>query len=339
MKVFVAGAGGYLGIPLCHHLAKEGHHVVAFDRYFFGKRPPNTDGKVTTVTGDTRTVCPNDLVGCDAVVDLAGLSNDASCEIDEAYTRDININGAINLAETALQCGIERYVYSSSASVYGHGEKDNLTEDGPVNPLTLYARSKLVVEEYLRQSISNKFSPVILRNATVFGYAPRMRFDLVTNAMTARALLEGGIYVMGGGVQWRPLIHVEDVVKAIIWALTHALDKHVSGETFNVGCQANQMRVRTLAGKVANTFNGVKIHMIPDDTDRRSYHLSFEKMKRVRPSARYLPVENGVWEVRNAITQGHTSFTDPTTMTLGWYKSMLEWNQRLEQLKIDGKLL
>jgi nucleoside-diphosphate-sugar epimerase len=335
VRIFVAGAGGYLGIPLCLELAKEGHQVIAFDRYFFGRKPMG--GSIAVETGDIRNVRPIDIRGFQAVIDLAGLSNDASCEIDVAYTEQINERGAINLIEVAREAGVRRYVYSSSASVYGHGEKDNLTEHDPVNPLTEYARSKVLVEDYLRNSACAEFSPVILRNATVFGLAPRMRFDLAINAMTARALLEGSIYVMGGGNQFRPFIHVEDAIKALVWAVNNAPD--VAGETFNVGCQGNQMSIRTVAGRVASAFPGVKIHMIPDNVDERSYHLSFEKMKKVRPDVHFLTIEHGVWEVKNALTAGKISFSDPSTMTVQWYKSILEWNQRLEEFKRGGPVL
>jgi nucleoside-diphosphate-sugar epimerase len=337
MRVFVAGAGGYLGIPLCHKLAAIGHEVIAFDRYFFGKKPHGD--RITVVTGDIRLVTKRDIAGCDAVIDLAGLSNDASCEIDPANTKNINVDGALHLIQTANRASVSRYVYSSSASVYGHGEKDNLTEDGPVNPLTEYAESKLTVEKFLR-SFQENFTTmhrVILRNATVFGLAPRMRFDLAINAMVARALLEGSIYVMGGGSQFRPFIHVDDAVGALIWAMEEA--PRLSGETFNVGCQGNQMSIRAVAGRIANTFHGVKIHMIPDNPDERSYHLSFDKMKKVRPNARFITIESGAWEVRNALVNGKISFTDSTTMTVQWYKSIIEWNQRLEELKCGGPVL
>lgn len=338
MRVFISGAGGYLGIPLCQQLAREGHHVIAFDRYFFGKRPEGDN--IDVEVGDTRLIGFDDLRGVDAVVDLAGLSNDASCDIDVSHTKAINVDGAINLVDAALKADIKVYVYSSSASVYGHGEKPDLTEKDVLRPLTEYARSKMVVENYIRQIRSKRyFSPVILRNATVFGLSPRMRFDLAVNAMTARALLEGSIYCMGGGNQWRPFVHVDDVVSTIIWSIGNALDPKLDGQTFNVGCQGNQMTIRTLAGKVGYTFPGVKIHMIPDDPDIRSYHLSFDKLRKARPGQTFRTIEDGVWEIRGALTQGKISFTDPTTHTLNWYRSLLDWDKRLSELKLDGLLL
>ena len=339
MRVFVAGCG-YIGIPLCHQLAREGHDVIAFDRFFFGKKPDNIDRRIQIAVGDTRTVTADALRGCDAVVDLAGLSNDAACEIDPRHTREINVEGARNLINAAIKANVPRYVYSSSASVYGHGSKNYLTEKDALNPITDYAKSKIAVEAYLQDCRHlHAMNFVILRNATVFGLAPRMRFDLAVNVMTARALLEGSIYVMGGGDQWRPLIHVEDVVRTIIWAINHAHETGVSGETFNVGCDSNQMKVRALAGRIAATFPGVKIHMIPDGPDNRSYHLSFDKLRKVRPTARYIPVENGVWEIRNALNAGQISFSDPTTMTVNWYKQIMEWDKRLNELRIGDLLL
>jgi nucleoside-diphosphate-sugar epimerase len=337
MRVFVAGAGGYIGIPLCHQLAKEGHDVIAFDRYFFGKRPEQKG--ITVVVGDTRLVGADDLCGVDAVIDLAGLSNDASCELDQGYTLSINTGGAHNLVDAAVESGVKRYIYSSSASVYGNGHKTGLTEKDNLYPLTSYAESKVVAEDYLRAHSDSSFHTVILRNATVFGLSPRMRFDLAVNAMTARALLDGSIYVMGGGDQWRPLVHIDDVVATTIWMMNNAHDSRVSGETFNVGCGGNQLRIRTLAGRVSNVFHGVKIHMIPEDPDARSYHLSFDKLKKVRPDARFRSIEDGVWEVRAALTNGEISFTDPKTWTVKWYTQLIEWDKRLAELKLDGLLL
>jgi len=339
MRTFIAGAGGFLGIPLCNLLTKEfGHEVIAFDRYFFGRKPTKGEYKLTVVTGDIRDVSAEDLASCDAVVDLAGLSNDASCEIDKSYTQNINVDGALHLIRQANHAGVNRYIYSSSASVYGAGEKLNLTESDAVNPLTAYAESKLVVEKFLNSNRYIKY-PVILRNATVFGYAPRMRFDLVVNAMVARAMLQGEIHCRGGGEQWRPLIHIDDAIRAIAWAIENAHNGNVSGETFNVGCQSNQMKIKTLASRVSMAFPNAKVQRILDDPDQRSYHLSFEKLKKVRPQARFLQVENGIWDVRNALRSGAVSFDDPTTMTVSWYKSLLEWSERIDGLRRNGSIL
>lgn len=338
MRIFVAGAGGYIGIPLCELLAKNGHDVIAFDRYFFGKTPDRCNGRVITSIGDTRDVAAIDLKGCDAVIDLAGLSNDASCEIDTVHTKNINVDGALNLIQRAMEAHVPHYVYSSSASVYGHGEKHNLTEECPIHPLTEYACSKRWVEQFLEDECGQWLKYVILRNATVFGYAPRMRFDLAVNVMTARAHTEGSIYVMGGGDQWRPFVHVGDVARVLAWAAQEAGRDEIAGQTFNVGIETNQMTVRALANRVAMIYPGVKIHMIPDDADNRTYHLSFSKLRKVNKMV-WNSVDNGIWEVRQALQNGQTAFDDPATKTVNWYKSMLEWNARIETMKCNGRLL
>ena len=336
MRIFCAGAGGYVGMVLCKQLVNLGHEVTAFDRYFFGKTP---DGCLVA-RGDIRKPPPKIMMdGYDAVVDLAGLSNDASCEIDEEYTAAINQTGGLSLAIAAKDAGIRRYVYASSASVYGHGDQLSLTEASPLNPLTAYSRSKVVMEDHLgRMGITNGFEPVILRNATVFGVSPRMRFDLAVNVMTMRAWRDKVIYVMGGGQQWRPFIHVEDVARAIIWALTTRKEV-VAGQTFNVGSDDNQCTVEHLATMVAAYFPDAKIHRIPDNTDERSYHLSFDKFFKASDLRRFKTTDHGITEIIRGLNNGSIDPNDPRAITLNWYKSMLEWKDRLDLLGAGGPIL
>ncbi len=320
---------------LCKQLVKEGHDVTAFDRYFFGHRP---DG-CNIIVGDIRTIQPETLKGHDAVVDLAGLSNDATCEIDSEFTNQINALGGFNLAAAAKGAGIGRYVYASSASVYGHGDHLGIREPDPLHPLTAYAISKMMVEKHLRiMAEPGKFEPVILRNATVFGVSPRMRFDLAVNVMTMRAWRDKVIYVMGGGQQWRPFIHVQDVARAIIWALT-APKETVAGQTFNVGSDQNQLQVHQLATMVTRYFSDVKVHRIPDDTDQRSYHLSFDKYSKAAGPKMFKTIDQGITEILQGLNNGSLDPSDPRTVTLNWYKSMLEWKDRLDTLGSGGPIL
>src|SRR5438309_10930893 len=236
-KVLVAGAGGYIGVPLCKKLLERGHSLIALDRFFFGK--DRVDGialsdRATVIAEDIRDFDPEILSGVEIVVDLAGLSNDASAEIDPELTRSINCGGGMRLARLAKEAGVRRYVYSSSASVYGHGVRERLTENDECRPQSLYAGSKLRVEEALEKLAGPEFETVIFRNSTVFGLAPRMRFDLAVNIMTLRAWKERVVYVMGGGKQWRPFIHIDDVVRVLVQGLEAPADI-VSGEIFNVG--------------------------------------------------------------------------------------------------------
>lgn len=335
MKILVAGAGGYIGIPLCERLAKEDHEVIALDRYFFGKEPSNC----RIWKDDIRSVAAHDIkdTGVEAVVDLAGLSNDASCEINARYTRQINEVGGKNLFDCAVQAGVRRYVYSSSASVYGAGIHKELKEHDETAPLTAYARSKLAVERHFIAS-RHDIEAVILRNSTVFGLAPRMRFDLAVNGMARRALKDKSIYVMGGGDQWRPFIHVRDVVDAFVWAL-NAPACDVAGHIYNIGFDSQQMTIETLAGMVSQCVPGAWVHWIPDDPDNRSYHLSFEKYHKVRPGLKPIGVLYGITEIVDAIRSGKIDVDDPTSMTVAWYRNMLEWDERLSKMKLNGVLL
>lgn len=356
MKILVAGAGGYIGIPLVTALMNRGHSVTALDRYFFGVIPPSP---ATIVRGDIRTIyngklhkLPGGYEGdditvsienmvdfsmFDAVIDLAGLSNDASAEIDPALTQSINVDGGKRLARIAKDAGVKRYVYSSSASIYGHGERAGLAEHDAANPLTDYAKSKRTVENYLKEITDKNFKPTILRNATVFGVAPRMRFDLAVNIMTYRAMKENLVYLMGGGDQWRPFISVADVVK-VMCAAVEAPAEQVAGQTFNVGSDELNMKIGDLAKLVARRFPFAKVHNVPDGPDLRSYSLSFGKLRTwyTEPMA---SVESGIAEVEVAINDGTVDGADPRTVTLGWYKALMNWEKTLNDIRLDGKIL
>jgi nucleoside-diphosphate-sugar epimerase len=341
MRILVTGAGGYIGVPLCARLLKDGHSVVALDRYFFGI------DKIASLRGhkgfevlkdDLRTFDLHVLKDCDVVIDLAGLSNDATAEIDPRLTTDINCNGSLRLARASKEQGVKRYLYSSSASVYGHGEKPGLTETDELRPQTEYARSKVAVEKGLTALADPKFCVTMLRNATVYGLAPRMRFDLVVNIMTMRAWRERVIYVMGGGQQWRPLVHVNDVVEAFSLALKAPAEK-VAGQVFNVGSDDQNYQVHQLARCVVDVIPNVTIHRIPDDADKRTYNLSFAKIKDVlgfKPARR---AHEGVVEIKQALERGEVLADDPTCFTLQWYRAIIDWSARVKDLTCRGSVL
>jgi nucleoside-diphosphate-sugar epimerase len=332
-RVIVFGAGGYLGIPLVEELISRKHDVWAVDRWFFGKKP---DGVVNTIHSDIRTCDPRLMPEMDAVIDLAGLSNDASADIDTALTTAINFGGAMQFARRAKEAGTKKYIYSSSCSVYGSGEHPGLVETNDCKPLTAYARSKVGVEEGLRSIASPDFDPIILRNATVFGVAPRMRFDLAVNIMTLRAWRDNLIYCMGGGQQMRPFIHVMDVVRAFVLALER---KEYTNDTFNVGGDDMNMSIDGLAKTVKSVFPTAAIHHIPDDIDRRSYHVSFAKIKEAFQFKPHHSILNGICEVRKALIDGTISGDDETAYTVSWYKKLIEWDKRLADIRLDGRIL
>lgn len=339
--VLVTGAGGYVGIPLCEALLERGYRVIGLDRYFFGRDKTAEISKhenFEPLVEDLRFVDAGVLRDVDAVIDLAGLSNDASAAIDPKLTTQINRDGAVRLARAAKEAGIRRYVYSSSASVYGAGAKPDLAEDDECRPLTEYARSKVAVEEELGTLRGEDFEPVIFRNATVFGLAPRMRFDLAINIMTLRAWKERVIYIMGGGDQWRPFVHVRDVVAALLLGLESPAER-VAGEIFNVGSPDMNYQIKRLAQFIVDVIPNVTIHNIPDDEDKRTYNLNFDKIKRVLGYEPRVRVHEGIVEIKQALERGVVDGDDPTCYTLGWYTSLIEWEKRLKELSYKGIIL
>jgi nucleoside-diphosphate-sugar epimerase len=249
-KVMVTGAGGYIGTQLVRDLVKAGHEVTAVDRFFFGKEPLSEfigNNKVTIKQKDIRDLDQNDFKGHDAVCDLACLSNDPAGEIDPQLTYQINRDGRIHVAKTAKQAGVPKYIISSSCSVYGKGEEPQLSETSKTNPISVYAKSTLEAEQQNLSIADNNFSVTSLRNATVFGLSTRMRFDLVVNLMTLTAFQKGRIIVMGGGLQWRPLVHLSDVSKAFIIVIG---EKKSNNKSRNI-----QYRTRQLPNKESSLFS------------------------------------------------------------------------------------
>jgi nucleoside-diphosphate-sugar epimerase len=340
-KVLVSGAGGYIGIPLCAKLIERGHSVIAMDRYFFGKDRINgfaANPLAAIIVDDIRDFDPKILIGIDAVIDLAGLSNDASAEINSELTRSINFEGGTRLARLAKEAGVRRYVYSSSASVYGHGAHERLTENDECRPLTQYAESKLQIEKLLASLSDRTFETVIFRNSTVFGLSPRMRFDLAINIMTLRAWKERVIYVMGGGDQWRPFVHISDVVRALIHGIEDDRDR-VAGQIFNVGGDDMNYQIRQLAQFVRDVVSNTTVHLIPDDPDKRSYNVSFAKIRERLGFEPAVRVHEGIVEIKQALEKGTLSGDDPTFFTLQWYRSLLEWEGRVRELSLRGRIL
>jgi len=196
-------------------------------------------------------------------------------------------------------------------------------------PLTAYARSKREIEQHLAEC--DGMEKVIFRNATVFGVAPRMRFDLAINGMVMRAVTDGLIYVMGGGNQWRPFIHIDDVVSAFIRAVTD-----LPAGTYNVGYDRQNLQIGDLA-KMVQTLTGAKIHRIPDQEDRRSYHVSFAKVSQYL-SPVPVGVSTGIMEVLNALKAGAIAADDPTAWTVRWYKNLMKCEELIDSIRLDGRV-
>jgi nucleoside-diphosphate-sugar epimerase len=341
MAVLVAGAGGYIGVPLIEALLARGHQVVALDRYFFGKEKLGNVVKhpnLRILTDDIREFDPALLEGVDAVIDLAGLSNDLSAEIDPNVTESINYEGGKRLARLAKQAGVKRYVYVSSASVYGHGGGLALSEESECRPLTLYAKYKYGMESHLNKLGAPDFEVVIFRLGTVFGLAPRMRFDLVVNIMAMRAWKDRKIQVNGNGEQWRPFVHVKDVVEALLLGLERP-SKDVAGEIFNVGSSQMNYQISGIARLVADAFPRTKVQRIPGNADARNYNVSFAKIEKRLNFKATRPIDVGIAEIQQALEKKVISAEDPTCYTLQWYRTLIDWDLRIKQVAMYGRVI
>ncbi len=340
-QILVTGAGGYVGIPLCETLLDKGYKVVALDRFFFGLdklKDITSNENIKILKNDIRYVELDFLKDIDAVIDLAGLSNDATGEINPKLTKDINYKGAARIANASKKHRVNRYIYSSSASVYGAGQKQALVETDELNPITEYAKSKVAMEQELKKLQSDQFETVLLRNSTIYGLSKRMRFDLAINIMTMRAWKNRNIYIMGGGNQWRPFVHIKDVIKAFIYCLEAPSEK-VSGEIFNVGSNEQNYQIKQLAQFVYDVIPNVEIHKIPEGPDRRNYNLNFNKINKQLDYQASVKVHEGIVEIKQSLEKGILDPEDLTCFTLQWYKSLLEWNTRINEVAHDGKIL
>jgi nucleoside-diphosphate-sugar epimerase len=337
--VLVTGAGGYIGSILVRQLLDEGYKVSALDRYFFGAEVfgnvPNNEN-LTLMRMDIRDVTLESLKGVDAVCDLAALSNDPSGDLDPSLTEAINYAGRVHIADCAKKAGVKRYIISSSCSVYGTGDGQALTESSPTKPISVYAASSLRAEVDTSKLGSLDFCWTALRNATVFGLSPRMRFDLAVNIMTLHAVTKSKIIVLGGGKQWRPLVHVSDVARAFIKILKASPDI-VNGQVFNVGKDNYQMLGLAYTVRECMPFP-VEIEIAPDDADKRNYNVSFVKMAKALDFTPSVCIEDGVREIYGAIKRGLIE-TGPKTSTVGWYRAIIEADRLVSAVRLNGRLI
>jgi nucleoside-diphosphate-sugar epimerase len=281
MKVLVTGHLGYIGCVLTPMLVDRGHEVHGLDADIF--RNCTFVGSVPEVPNrrkDVRDVTEDDLKGFDAVIHLAGLSNDPLGDYQPSLTEAINYSGSLRVAELAKRVGVERFIFASSCSNYGAAGDDFLTESAAFNPVTPYGQSKVKVEQAVSRLAGDTFSPTFLRASTAFGVSPRLRFDLVVNNLTAWAFTTGRVHIKSDGTPWRPLVHVEDVARAYVATLESPREM-VHGQAFNVGQTSENYRIREVAKLVEKIVpDSVVEFAAGGGPDKRCYRVDCNHISR-----------------------------------------------------------
>jgi len=296
MKILVTGHQGYIGSLLVPILTSLGHEVKGIDSNLyetslFGLAP----APIPSACKDIRDITLDDVAGCEAVIHLAGLSNDPLGDLDPQLTTDINHQATVLLAEMAKNAGAKRFLFASSCSIYGASGSELINELSPINPVTPYAHSKYLAEQDLCAMADKDFSPTFFRCATAHGYSPRIRFDLVVNNLVAWAYTTGKVMIKSDGSPWRPFVHIEDICRAFI-AVMDAPITSVHNQIFNVGETAENYQIREIAESVKQTVPNCQVQYSPDGgPDKRCYKVSCDKIFATVPA--FTPV----WTVKKSI--------------------------------------
>jgi nucleoside-diphosphate-sugar epimerase len=276
MTILVTGNLGYVGSVLTTFLAKNGLQISGLDSGLFMNCTTDNIQDIRTNLKDIRDVEISDLNNIKSIIHLASLSNDPLGEVDQSVTHEINFNATSRLAMIAKNCGVKKFIFISTQSVYGYSSSNELLDElGPaLNPQTAYAKSKRLAEEDLLNVAAKNFQIIILRPSTVFGWSPRLRTDIVFNNLLANGFFNKKIEIHSDGTPWRPVVHIKDLCRSIYFALLADFDK----EIFNIGMMNGNYQIKELAEIAANSLNVKNIYFNTENiVDSRSYRVNFER--------------------------------------------------------------
>jgi nucleoside-diphosphate-sugar epimerase len=305
--ILVTGGAGYIGTVLVDRLLKSGYKVIVLDNLMFGVDPlkkflQNPNPKLAIIIGDIQHEddVNRALDDVDTVIHLAAIVGDPACAADTDLAVNVNFNATVRLADMCKKRKIRRFVFASTCSVYGVGKDEVLTEDSEVNPVSLYAETRLYGERGILSLADRNFSPVLLRLGTMFGLSPRMRFDIIVNYLTQKALKDKKISIFGGD-QWRPLLHITDAAKAFQLVMESPIEK-VDRQIFNVGI-AN-LKIKDIGKVVQNCLPKTNMEIVEKIGDKRSYNVSFEKIEQILNYKAEINLERGIKEISDSIKNG-----------------------------------
>lgn len=336
-RILITGHDGYLGSVMSPHLASSGYEVIGLDSGFFSECTLVPDAqKIQAFRKDIRDLTPKDLEKIDAVIHLAALSNDPIGNLNDSWTEDINYRASVKLAELSRAAGVKRFLFSSSCIMYGAADTLVVNEDSPLDPKTEYARSKVKAEQALTAMADKSFSPVFIRNGTVYGVSPRMRFDTVLNDLMGSAATTGKVVVHSDGKPWRPVMHVQDVAR-YFQAILEAPVERIHNQAFNAGANELNHQIIELAQIAVSTVPNAKLEMVPKaSADQRTYKADFGKFAKTFPDFKFKwNAKSGAAELYDAFKRvglTHEDYKDKKFTRLKWLHYLLDSG------KLDGNL-